>query len=165
VGLCTTWWPPWKYWWRPLLKITRSESSVISFLVPRRKVWLTLTARVPCSNAANIGERKTWTKSEFCIWQNSDTEQETPKVYISCISPGDDQTSCKVWLTSVERRRCSNETKIHNPLKFAGVPQTHQRISAVSGPKFVIFWRHVDEILLSNFFPMLYICLSCEDRL
>jgi len=37
------------------------ESSVISFLVPRRKVWLTRAAEVPCSNAANIGERKTWT--------------------------------------------------------------------------------------------------------
>ena len=41
------------------------ESSVIPFLVPRRKLWPTSTARVPCSNAANIGERKTWTQSEF----------------------------------------------------------------------------------------------------
>ena len=30
-----------------------------------RKVWLTPTTRVPCSNAANIGERKTWTQSDF----------------------------------------------------------------------------------------------------
>jgi len=37
------------------------ESSVIPFLVQGRKVWLTLAAGVPCSNAANIGERKTWT--------------------------------------------------------------------------------------------------------
>jgi len=37
------------------------ESSVISFLVPRRKVWLTPAAGVPCSNVANVGERKTWT--------------------------------------------------------------------------------------------------------
>ena len=37
------------------------ESSVIAFLVPRRKAWLTLAGGVPCSNAANIGERKTWT--------------------------------------------------------------------------------------------------------
>jgi len=36
-----------------------SESSVIPFRVPRHKVWLTPTARVPCSNAVNIGERKT----------------------------------------------------------------------------------------------------------
>jgi len=35
------------------------ESSVIPFLVPHRKLWLTPTTRVPCSNAANIGERKT----------------------------------------------------------------------------------------------------------
>jgi len=31
------------------------KSSLIPFRVPRRKVWLTPTARVPCSNAANIG--------------------------------------------------------------------------------------------------------------
>ena len=37
------------------------KSSVIPFLVPRRKVWLTAADGVPCSNAANIGERKTWT--------------------------------------------------------------------------------------------------------
>jgi len=36
----------------------------------RYKVWLTCTAGVPCSNAANIGECKTWTQSEFCTWQN-----------------------------------------------------------------------------------------------
>ena len=36
------------------------KSSVIPFLVPRRKVWLMRAAGVPCSNAANIEERKTW---------------------------------------------------------------------------------------------------------
>ena len=36
----------------------------------RRKVWLTPTTRVPCSNAANIGERKTWTQREFCTRRN-----------------------------------------------------------------------------------------------
>jgi len=65
---------------------------------------------------------------------------------------GDDQTSCKVWLTSVERRRCSNEAKTRNPLKFARVPQTRQPISAVNGPKFTILWGHVEEILLFNRF-------------
>jgi len=35
------------------------ESSIILFLVPRHKVWLMPAAPVPCSNAANIGERKT----------------------------------------------------------------------------------------------------------
>jgi len=37
------------------------ESSVIPFVVPRRKVWLTPAAGVLCSNVANIGERTTWT--------------------------------------------------------------------------------------------------------
>jgi len=40
------------------------------------------------------------------------------------------------WLTSVKRRRCSNEAKMQNPLKFAGLTQTRQWISAASGPKF-----------------------------
>jgi len=65
--------------WRLLLKMTKSESSVIPFLVPRRKIWLTLTARVPCSNAANVGERKTGTQRECCTWQNSVRGQESPK--------------------------------------------------------------------------------------
>ena len=37
------------------------ESSVIPFLVPCHKVWLTAAARVPYSHTANIGECKTWT--------------------------------------------------------------------------------------------------------
>jgi len=36
-----------------------------------------------------------------------------------------------VWL-------CSNAAKMQNPLKFAGVPQTNETISATSGPKFTI---------------------------
>jgi len=46
---------PAEYRWR------LCESSVIPFLVPRRKVWLMPAAGVLCSNAANIEERKTWT--------------------------------------------------------------------------------------------------------
>jgi len=41
------------------------DSSVIPFLVPCRKFWLTPAAGVPCSNAANIRERKTWRKVNF----------------------------------------------------------------------------------------------------
>jgi len=50
------------------LKMRKSKSSVLPFLVSFCKVWLTHTARVLCSNAANIGERKIWTQSEFCTW-------------------------------------------------------------------------------------------------
>jgi len=44
----------------------------------------------------------------------------------------------KVWLTPTTRVPCSNAAKTCNPLKFAGMPQTRQQISAVSGPKFII---------------------------
>jgi len=46
----------------------------------------------------------------------------------------------------------SNVAKTRNPLKFAGAPQTHQQISAVSGPKFTILSGHVEEVLLFNKF-------------
>ena len=64
----------------------------------------------------------------------------TFKVYIvyQATSPGDGKTSCKVWLTSVERLRCSNDVKTRNLLNFAGVSQTKEPISAVSGLKFTI---------------------------
>jgi len=42
------------------------------------------------------------------------------------------------WLTPATRVSCSNAAKTRNPLKFAGMPQTRQEISAVSGPKSII---------------------------
>ena len=53
------------------------ESYIIPFLLPR--LWLMPTASVPCSNADNTGECKTWTQSAFCTWQNSVKGKETPK--------------------------------------------------------------------------------------
>jgi len=59
----------------------------------------------------------------------------------------------KVWLTLTTRVPCSNAAKKRNPLKFAGVPQTNETISAASGqPKFTILWGHAEEILLLNKF-------------
>jgi len=70
---------PAEYRWRRLRKF-----HIIPLLVPRRKVWLTPTGRVPCSNAANVGECRTWTQSEVCTWQNSIMGQRLPKnVYIA----------------------------------------------------------------------------------
>jgi len=72
----------------------------------------------------------------------------------------------RVWLTATTRVPCSNAAKTRNPLKFAGVPQTHQQISAVSGPKFTLFLlrRRVEKILPFNkFFPIADTCLICED--
>jgi len=47
---------------------------------------------------------------------------------------------------------CSNAAKTQNLLKFVGVPQTPEPISAVSWPKFTILSDHVEEILLLNKF-------------
>jgi len=54
---------------------------------------------------------------------------------------------------------CSNAAKTQKPLKFAGVPQTNETISAASGPKFTI----LGELLLCNKFFPVDTCLTCED--
>ena len=69
----------------------------------------------------------------------------------------------KVWLTPTTKVSCSNAAKTRKPLKFAGVPQTRQQISAVSMPKFTILAGHVEEVLLFNkFFSTVDTCLSSE---
>ena len=68
------------------------------------------------------------------------------------------------YLTRTSRVPCSNAAKTRNPLKFAGVPETRQPISAVSGPKLTMLRGHVEDILLLNkFFPIVDTCLSYED--
>ena len=64
-----------EYRWRPL----RKSRNSIPF---RRKDSLMPAAGVLCSNAANIGESKTWTESEFCTWQNSVKARAPENVYI-----------------------------------------------------------------------------------
>jgi len=119
------------------------------FLVPRHKVWLT-PARAPCCNAANIGERKTWTQSDFCSWQNFARGQAPPppqkkkNVYIIHQS----RRRPNIPLSFVDRcatslHGCSNEAKSRNRLKFAGMPQTPGPISAVSGPKYSPYCDYV----------------------
>jgi len=69
-----------------------------------------------------------------------------------------------VWLTPTARVPCGNAAKTRNPLKLPAVPQTNETISAARGPKFTILWGHMEEVLLFNkFFPIVHMCLSCED--
>ena len=49
---------------------------------------------------------------------------------------------------------CSNAAKTRNLLKFAGVPQTSQQISAISRPKFTILSEHVEKVLRPTMFGM-----------
>jgi len=82
-----------------------------------------------------IGERKTWgRKVNFA----------PGKMYTYSTSPGKGQTLCKVWLASVERRRCSNEAKTRKPLKLAGMPKLTKRSQPLVGrssPYCADFWR------------------------
>jgi len=41
---------------------------------------------------------------------------------------------------------CSNAAKTRNQLKFGGVPQTNETISAASMSKFTILWQHPENI-------------------
>jgi len=69
-----------------------------------------------------------------------------------------------VWLTPTTRVPCSNAAKTPNPLKFAGVPQTRQRISAASGrtsPYYQNMWTR--RYCCLTIFPIVDTCLSCED--
>jgi len=70
----------------------------------------------------------------------------------------------KVWLTPTTWLPCSNAAKMRKPLKLAGVSQTGKPLSVASGLKFTILWGHLENILLLNkFFPIVDMCLSCED--
>jgi len=54
-----------------------------------------------------------------------------------------------MW-ADAQRNGCPDKTQ--NPLIFAGVPQTHEPISAVSRLKFTILRGHVEKVLLLNKF-------------
>jgi len=53
-----------------------------------------------------------------------------------------------VWLTPTTRVPCSIAANTRNPLKLPWVPQTNEKFSAASGPKFTILCGHVGKILL-----------------
>jgi len=104
-----------------------------------------------------LGQCKTWRmQSEFSMWQNSVTGQQPPQMYISSTSPGNGQTLCKVSLASIERRRCSNESKMRKPLKLRGCPKLPDRSQALVGqslPYCEDMWRRY--CCLTRFFRLL----------
>ena len=62
-----------------------------------------------------------------------------PNVMAALQNIGGAHCSMPQTLTPTTRVPCSNAAKTRNPLKFAGVPQTRQQISAASGLKFTIW--------------------------
>jgi len=57
------------------------ESSVIPFLVPRRKLWLTPAAGVPCSNAVNMDNAKLGRKVNFARGKIPSAGKSPRKIY------------------------------------------------------------------------------------
>ena len=95
---------------------------------------------------------------DVIIWVQNENSKKLecgpmPNVMVALSNTGGALCSTrKVWLTSTTRVPCSNAAKTRNPLKFAGVIQTNETISAASGPKITILWEHVEELLLLNKF-------------
>ena len=59
---------------------------------------------------------------------------------------------------------CSNAAKTRNPLKFAGVPKLTKGSQPIVGrslPYCKYMWRRY--CCLTSFFPIVDMCLSCED--
>jgi len=90
---------------------------------------------------------KTWTQSECYTWQNS-VRGKSPKNVYSVPAQETVKHRAKFGCPLLS----SNEAKRRNPLKFSGVPQTHQSIPAASGPKFTTLWGHMEDISLFNHF-------------
>jgi len=89
---------------------------------------------MPCSNAANIGERKTWMQSDFCSWQNSVGGGKRPKKCIYSV-PAQEMAKHRAkfgWLpfsdvaaaTKPRRETCCN---------FLGCPKQPNRSQPLMG--------------------------------
>jgi len=134
---------------------TLCESSLIPFLESCRKVWLKPAAGVPCSNTANIRERKTWTVDAKWILHllkyhlGAKAPKNVYTVYQSRRRPKTEQSLVGLRTATSLHKRNQNTKSVK---KFAGVPQTGKPISAVSGPTFTILRGHLQEILLFNQF-------------
>ena len=141
-----------------------SESSIVPFLVPCRKVWLRPIAPVPCSNAAKTAECKTWSQSEFCTWQNS-VRGKSPQKCIYCIPAQQMAKHCAKfgWLplsivAAITKPRCEPHWNL------LGCPKPANRSRPLVGrssPYCEGMWRRY--CCSTSFFPIVDTCLSCED--
>jgi len=121
---------------------------------------------VPCSNAANIGERKTWTQSEFCTRQNSVRRQEPRKcIYSVPAVPAQGTAKHRAtfgWppvsdvgaVTTPRRETC------WNVLWRPKLPKRSQPLVGRSSSYSEDMWRRH---CCLKIFTIVDPCLSCED--
>ena len=122
-------------------------------------------AGVPCSNAANIGDRKTWTQSEPCSCQNSLCGQEPHQnVYIMYQPrrwPNTVQSLIGLrWATSLQVTKARRETR-WNLVECPKQPNRSQPSMCRCSPYCEDMWRRY--CCKQVFFPIVDICLSCKD--
>ena len=144
---------PAKYRWRPLWKFRNSiPCTMLQSLAM-------LAGAVPRSNAANIGERKSWTSGKVlpagkrlrkCIY--SVPAQETAKHRAKFAWP------LLSDIAAVTKARC--ETHL-NLLGCRKLTKPSQQLVGRSSPYCGDIWSIY--CCLKNFFPTVDTCLSCED--
>jgi len=124
--------------WRPLWKFRNS------ILCTTPQSLADPAAGVPCSNAANIGERKTWTQSEFCTWRNSTGGKSSQKCIYSVTAQDTAKHLAKFGWPPVndvaavtEQRR---ETR-WNLLGCSKLPNRSQPLVGRSSPYCEDMWR------------------------
>jgi len=115
---------------------------------------------VPCNNAANIGERKTWAHSELCSWQNSVREQLSRQKCIYSLSAQETAKDRAVLLASGERRR-SEDAKHVEICWVSQNLEPSQPLVGRSSPYCANVWRRHWRLI--SFFTIVDTCLSCED--
>ena len=138
------------------------KSSLIPFLVPRRKAWLTPTARVLCSNAANTGKRKTWTQSEFCTWPNSVRGQQPQKCMCSVQAHETAKHHAKCgWppLSNIAAVTKSRRETRWNVLECAKLANRSQPLVGRSSPYCENMWGRY---CCSTIYQIVDICFSCK---
>jgi len=72
-----------------------------------------------------------------------------PTVMVALPNVGGALYSTPQSLADAHYMPCSNADKTRKKLKFGGVPQTNETISAASGPKFTILWERLEDIIAS----------------
>jgi len=139
------------------------KSSVIPLLVPCRKLWLTPTARVSCSNAANLEEYKTWRQSE-CSWQNAVRGNSPQNVYDSVQAQEKAKHRAKFGSSPLSDVRAVTKPRCETRCNLLGCPKLTNRSQLLVGWRSAYcenIWRRY--CCLTSFLPIIDTLLGFED--
>ena len=118
---------------------------------------------VQCSNTANIRERKTWTQSELCTWQNSIRGQEPQKCIYSVLAHEMDKRCAKFGWPPLSDVGAVMKPRRETHRNLQGWPKLVNRSQPLVGrssPYCEDMWKRY---CLRNFFLIVDTYLSCED--